>query len=62
MTKYGDWPHWLQMLVVVPHGILGFMATILWWPKSKEGWRKFGFVATYLLLFYLVMRYVFDAR
>ena len=62
MTKYGDWPHWLQMLVVVPHGILGFVATLLWWPKSNDGWRKFGFVATYLLIFYLVMRFVFDAQ
>jgi len=61
MTKFSDWPGWLQTLVVLPHAILGFVATLLWWPKSKEGWRKFGFVAAYLLVFYLVMRFVFKA-
>jgi hypothetical protein len=62
MTKFSDWPGWLQTLVLVPHCILGFVAFWLWWPKSKESWRKFGFVAAYLLVFYLVMRYVFGAR
>jgi hypothetical protein len=27
--------------------------------KTDEGWRKFGIVAGYLLVFYLVMRFVF---
>ena len=62
MTKFADWPHWLQILVIVPHGLLGFVATWLWWPKSLEGRRKLGFVATYLFVFFLVMRYVFGAR
>jgi hypothetical protein len=61
MTKFSDWPGWLQTLVVLPHAILGFVATLLVWPKSTEGWRKFGFVAAYLLVFYLVMRFVFKA-
>ena len=38
-----------------------FFATWFWWPKTDEGWRKCGFVAGYLLLFYLVMRFVFKA-
>jgi hypothetical protein len=30
--------------------------------KTHEGWRKFGIVAGYLLVFYLVMRFVFKAK
>ena len=36
MAKFFDWPERLQVLVLVPHGSLGFVATWLWWPKSKE--------------------------
>jgi hypothetical protein len=62
MREFSHWPHWLQVLVIAPHAILGFVATWLWWPKSKESSRRFGFVATYLFVFYLVMRFVFKAR
>jgi hypothetical protein len=61
MTRFADWPGWVQALVVLPHAILGFAATWLWWPKTKKGWLRFGLVAAYLLLFFLVMRYVFGA-
>ena len=61
MPKFSDWPVWLQMLVVVPHAIIGMIATLLWWPKSTKEWRRFGIVAAYLLMFYLIMRYVFKA-
>jgi hypothetical protein len=60
--QFQNWPEWLQVLVILPHSILGFVATWLWWPKTDKGWRKFGFVAAYLFLVFLVMRYVFDAR
>jgi hypothetical protein len=60
MTRFSDWPGWVQILVLVPHGLLGFVATWLWWPKSDKGWRKFGFAAAYLFAFYLVMHYVFQ--
>lgn len=62
ITKFADWPGWLQTLVVAPHAILGFICTWLWWPKSKQGWRKFGFVAAYLMLFLLVMHFIFGLQ
>jgi hypothetical protein len=36
MTKYSDWPHWLQMLVLVPHGLLASVMCWIWWPKSEK--------------------------
>ena len=33
MTKYSDWPHWLQMLVLVPHGLL---ASVMCWLLVAE--------------------------
>jgi hypothetical protein len=62
ITPFSEWPNWLQVLVVVPNGLLGFFATWFWWPKSKKGWNRFSLVAAYLLVFYLVMRFVFHAR
>jgi hypothetical protein len=62
MTKYADWPEWLRVLVMTPHAILLFVATWLWWPRSKEGNRAFLYVLLYLAAFYLVMRYVFNFR
>jgi len=62
MTKFSEWPTWLQVLVLFPHGLLGFVAFWLWWPKSDKEWRKFAFVAGYLILFFVVMRYVFDLK
>jgi hypothetical protein len=59
MTRFTDWPQWLQTLVLVPHGILASVACWWWWPKSDKEWRKFGFVAAYLIAFLLVMHYVF---
>jgi hypothetical protein len=51
MTRFADWPQWLQTLVLVPHGILASVACWWWWPKSDKEWRKFGFVAAYLIAF-----------
>jgi hypothetical protein len=62
ITKFDDWPHWLQVVVIVPHGLLGMFATLVWWPKSDRGWRRLGFVAAYLLIFYCVMHFVFQAK
>jgi len=44
------------------HGILASVACWLWWPKSEKGWRRFGFVVPYLLVFLVVMRYVFQMK
>lgn len=62
LPKFSEWPHWVQVAVILPHALLGFVATWLWWPKTDAAWRKFGFVAAYLLVFFLVMRYVFEAK
>jgi len=61
MWKFSEWPHWLQLAVIIPHGLLGFVMTLLWWPRSPENRRRFGILAAYLLVFYLVMRFVFKA-
>ena len=60
MTRYSDWPLWLQVLVVGPHGVLLSALVWLWWPKSDKGWRRFWFVSAYLVAFYLFMHFVFD--
>ena len=62
VANFSNWPEWLKVLVLVPHGILASVACWLWWPKSEKGWRSFGFVVAYLLVFYLVMRYVFQMK
>jgi len=57
--KVSDWPTWLQWLVIVPHGLLGFLMFWLWWPKEgSRGRRWYAIIAAYLLVFYLVMRFV----
>ena len=61
MPTFAEWPTWLQTLVLLPHAVLGFVMTIVWWPKSGQGWRRFGILAAYLLVFYLVMHFVFKA-
>lgn len=61
ITPFSKWPGWLQTLVIAPNALLGFVATWLWWPKSKKEWNRFGIVAAYLIVFYLVMRFVFHA-
>jgi hypothetical protein len=61
MPEFSEWPMWVKVAIVGPHALLGFVACWLWWPKSDQARRKFGFVALYLLLFYLVMHFVFGA-
>jgi hypothetical protein len=44
-------------MILVPHGLLGWCMVWLWWPKSDEGWRRFGILAVYLLVvYYFVLR------
>ena len=52
VTNFANWPEWLKVLVLVPHGILAYVTCWVWWPKSEKGWRKLGFVAAYLVVFY----------
>jgi hypothetical protein len=62
IIPFVNWPQWLQIAVILPHALLGFIATLLWWPKSQENWRRFAIVAAYFLVFFLGMRFVFNAR
>lgn len=62
MPQFDTWPHWLQTTVMVPHVLLGFVATWLWWPKTDRGWFKFGVVAAYLVVFFLIMHFVFGLK
>ena len=59
MTKYSDWPHWLQMLVLVPHGLLASVMCWIWWPKSEKEWTRFGLLCEYLILFFSIMHFAF---
>ena len=53
--KVSHWPNWLLWAVVVPHAVAGFGMTWLWWPKSDREWRRFGYIAAYLFVFYLIL-------
>ena len=61
-TAYSDWPRWLQVAVVGPNALLAAYAFWFWWPKSKREWNRFGFLMAYLVVFFLVMRFVFQFR
>ena len=58
MARISEWSTWLQYVVLLPHAVLGFVMTWLWWPRSPENTRRFAILAAYLLVFYLVMRVV----
>jgi hypothetical protein len=62
MPRYSDWPVWLQMLVMFPHGVLVFVLAYLWFPRSDEGRRLGLFLLLYLVAFCLVMHYVFHCQ
>ena len=62
VTPFSEWPQWLQILIFLPHGLLASFMCWLWWPKSDRSWRRFGFLALYLLVFLLVMHYVFGLK
>ena len=59
VIPYSAWPTWLQFLIVAPNALLAAYAFWAWWPKSKREWNRFGIVAAYLVVFFLVMRFVF---
>ena len=59
LTPVSRWPCWVQMLVFGPHAILMAILLYFWWPKSNKEWKRFGLAFAYLVVFYLVMRFVF---
>jgi hypothetical protein len=62
VTNFSNWPEWLKLLVLVPNGILASVMCWLCWPKSEKEWRKFGFLVAYLIVFFVVMRFVFQMK
>jgi hypothetical protein len=45
MTKFDDWPLWLQLVVGVPHALLAGLLLWAWTPLRKRGfyWAAGGF-------------------
>jgi hypothetical protein len=54
ITKFEEWPLWVQVLVGVPHAFLGGVLVWAWTPKSKRGWYLAVGLFLYLCLFYVV--------
>jgi len=54
MTKVANWPFWLQMLVLLPHGVLLLVLVWFWWPKSGRDLLRWFACFVYLLVFYFV--------
>jgi len=52
--KANTWPHWLQIAVLVPHGILQYILFWIWWPKSDKGFLVGAALSLYLLAFYFI--------
>ena len=62
MTKFSDWPVWLQIFVAVPHGALAFVMIWFWRPKTRRGWFWFVVAGVYLIIAVLVMHVVFKSE
>lgn len=62
VIPYSDWPTWLRFFIMVPNALLAGYLCWGWWPKSNREWNKFGFIMAYLIVFFLVMRFVFHFR
>jgi len=57
--KYADWPTWLKVVVVGPHGALFWFIAVPWFPKTKKQWIWTGIALGYLVIFFLVMHLAF---
>lgn len=54
MTKFDDWPFWLQVLVGVPHALLAGVLAFVWRPLRGKGFYWAVGLFVYVCLFYLV--------
>ena len=54
MTKIQNWPHWLQLLVGIPYGVLGIVLVYVWWPKTTKGLVRFLLLGLFYVVFYLI--------
>jgi hypothetical protein len=61
VPQFNEWPKWVQEAVVIPNAVL-LVVLNLWWPKNKQGWRRFGLGCAWLIVFLLVMYFVFGMK
>jgi|CZLA01.1.fsa_nt_gi hypothetical protein len=54
MTKFGQWPAWVQMVVGVPHAVLLSFLAWVWSPQDAKSWYWFVGVLLYLGMFYFI--------
>jgi CHASE2 domain-containing sensor protein len=54
MTKFDDWPLWLQLLVGVPHALLAGILAWVWRPLRGRGFYWAVGAFAYLCLFYVI--------
>ena len=50
MTKFKDWPRWLQFA----HAALGFVLVYVLWPKTTKQWIWFAVLGGYYMIIYFV--------
>ena len=54
MTKFDQWPLWVQVVVGIPHAALITVMAWIWIPKTSRDWLQFTACLAYLLLFYFI--------
>jgi hypothetical protein len=59
LPPVASWPEWVQIVVIVPTGLLASYMCWIWWPGTGRMWRRFGFLLAYLLLFFAILYFVF---
>ncbi len=54
VTKFDQWPLWLQLLIGIPNAIILSIVLWLWWPKKEKETNRFIWISMiYLLGFFL---------
>jgi hypothetical protein len=54
MTKFADWPLWLQLVVGVPHALLACVLAFVWRPLHGKAFYWAVGLFVYLCVFYLL--------
>jgi hypothetical protein len=54
MTKFDQWPMWLQLAVGLPHAIFLAVLAWIWYPKTTRDWLFGAGCLAYFLLFYFL--------
>ena len=54
MSKFEQWPLWLQLLFGIPNAIVMTILLVVWWPKNAKELKRYEvFAVPYLILFFL---------